>query len=162
MKRDLARVLDPAALAAAGGARARLRVEVPSAWLLAGAELEITLPARIGCARCDGGGCDGCGRSGALRAPDDPAERAIRVHLPAGDGRAVALRIVRPFGVATDVDQLVLEIGPASECDARVRRIERKPEAEGSEGSIAWSPAAMAATAIVVLGMLAALLMGGR
>ena len=38
----------------------------------------ITAPARLACARCDGGGCDACARSGALRSPADAGDRVVR------------------------------------------------------------------------------------
>ncbi|MBI4954871.1 MAG: hypothetical protein HY908_22810 [Myxococcales bacterium] len=65
---ELARLVDRAALDEAPGPRGRLRVTVPESWLATPSELEIRVPARLTCARCDGGGCDACGRSGAVRA----------------------------------------------------------------------------------------------
>jgi hypothetical protein len=155
-KRNLARVLDPAVLDAAGGARARLRVRVRTAWLVEGAELAIVAPARLGCARCDGGGCDGCGRSGALEAPGAVEARSIRVHVPAVDGRAIALRLVRPFGDAAAVEQLVLELEPGEEADARVTRIELAPRAPGPLEGVAWGRAALVATCLALFALAAA------
>src|SRR5690242_3451348 len=81
-KSSLGRVVDPRALDASSGARARLRVGVPAAWLAEGGELELRVPARLACARCDGGGCDGCARSGALRAPEPASARVVRAYVP--------------------------------------------------------------------------------
>ena len=75
-KSSLGRVVDPGALDLSAGPRARLSVEVPEAWLAEGADVAVTAPARLVCARCDGGGCDGCARSGALRSPEGARLRA--------------------------------------------------------------------------------------
>lgn len=106
---ELGRVLDPRALDEGTGARGRVRFEVPAAWLDAGCRIEILLPRRLPCARCDSGGCDACGKSGALRAPDDEAQRRLAITLPDDCGDAVALRLVDPFGTGL-IEQLILEI----------------------------------------------------
>ncbi len=41
-------------------------VEVPMEWLEEGANIEVMLPRLLTCARCEGGGCDACGRKGAF------------------------------------------------------------------------------------------------
>jgi hypothetical protein len=162
MKSDLARVLDPASLDASSGARARLRVRVEAAWLVEGAELSIDAPARLGCARCDGGGCDGCGRSGALRAPAEAEARALRVHVPAGDGRGLAVRLVRPFGPDAEVDQLVLELEGAPASDERVRRVPKPAPVAPIASSPVGGPGAALLVAMIVLGLVAALLAYAR
>jgi hypothetical protein len=43
-----------------------LNVEVPMEWLEEGASVSIVLPRLLTCARCEGGGCDVCGRKGAF------------------------------------------------------------------------------------------------
>jgi hypothetical protein len=78
-------------------------IEVPQAWFLLGATLQITLPRLLSCARCDGGGCDACERRGAFEQqaagiasevavvlPTQSAERcaAVRLRLPALGARA--------------------------------------------------------------------------
>lgn len=118
----LGRLLDPGALAACSGARGKLCIEVPAAWLADAVELVVTAPARIVCARCDGGGCDGCGRSGALRGPAEGADRTISVHLPEGAGDGAALRIVRPFGAAAPIEQILVEVRPAARASVGVKR----------------------------------------
>lgn len=122
---ELGQVVDPEVLASAEGPRGRLRVCVPVSWATSGAGLRVAVPARVECARCDGGGCDGCARSGALRTPDDPTARTLRVELPAGSVDGIALRLVRPFGEAAAIEQLLVEVRcgeRASECVARVKR----------------------------------------
>ncbi len=106
---ELGRVLDPRALDEGTGARGRVRFEVPAAWLDEGCRIEILLPRRLPCARCDSGGCDSCSKSGALRAPDEEAQRRLEITLQGDCGDAVALRLVDPFGTGL-VEQLILEI----------------------------------------------------
>jgi hypothetical protein len=71
------------------------RIEVPEAWFEEGAHLEIELPQRLVCARCEGGGCDACGRAGAITLyAQDEDPLVVRVGLPkAPPGGAVVLRI---------------------------------------------------------------------
>lgn len=123
----LGRLIDPDALASCSGARGKLCIEVPGAWLVGAVELAVTAPARIVCARCDGGGCDGCGRSGALRGPVEVEARTLSVHLPDGSRGGAMLRLVQPFGVAASIEQLLVEVRPASRASAGVARI--APEA---------------------------------
>lgn len=71
------------------------QVEVPMEWLEQGASVSIVLPRLMTCARCEGGGCDVCGRKGAFEvATDGPvivslprqpdaAPSAVRLRLPA-------------------------------------------------------------------------------
>lgn len=117
---ELARLVDRAALDASEGPRARHRVTVPRAWLEEGRGIEVDVPARLGCARCDGGGCDSCGRSGALRGPDDASLRRLVLRLPGGD-QAVAFRLPRPFGDGVDPELLLLEVVPGDAPSADVR-----------------------------------------
>ncbi len=120
---ELGQVVDPTALDISSGPRARLPIELPASWMEAGADLELTIPARLPCARCDGGGCDACGRSGVLRAPMDIAARAMRLRVPAGSGKGVVLRLVQPFGDAAPIEQLLIEVRPGSAPSQGVRRI---------------------------------------
>lgn len=108
MGEALSRVLDPSALDACDKPRGRLVIEVPRGW--AGAVIEVVIPARVACARCDGGGCDGCGRRGGHRVPGEHATRLVRVRLPAAIEGGVVLRILRPFGEdGAGIAQLLLE-----------------------------------------------------
>ena len=43
-----------------------MTLSIPLDWMLAGATLEFELPRNLACAACGGGGCDACGRSGAV------------------------------------------------------------------------------------------------
>jgi len=136
---SLGRVLDPSALDACAGPRARLRVEVPASWLAEGAVLRITAPPRLACARCDGGGCDACARSGALRPPAEPAARTVLASLsrpegsrpswgpPPGPPRAVTLRIPRPFGPEHAIHQLLLDVCVAEASSSYVVRVGPAP-----------------------------------
>lgn len=118
----LGRVTDPDALDTCARARAIVRVDVLAAWLSAGADLEITVPARLACARCEGGGCDGCARSGVVRAPTDAGARVVRAHVPARfDGATIALRLPDPFGEDHPIGQLRVELRAAPIPSAMVR-----------------------------------------
>jgi hypothetical protein len=122
-KSTLGRVLDPRRLDACTGPRARLRVEVPAAWLAEGAEVAVTAPSCLACAHCEGGGCDGCARSGAVRAPPEAGARIVRATLPSGDLRAIAVRIQHPFGAGHGIVQLLLEVRASVTPSACVTRI---------------------------------------
>ena len=67
------------------------RVRVEREWLLNGQLVEFELPRNLSCAACEGGGCDRCGRSGAiaLRGRDEPAE-FVQVTLPTRTAAEVA------------------------------------------------------------------------
>src|SRR5687768_2457120 len=60
------------------------RVRVRRDWLTVGEVVELELPRNLACAGCGGGGCDTCGRSGAitLRKRSEPAE-VVEITLPA-------------------------------------------------------------------------------
>ena len=72
-----------------------LAVDVPAAWLLEGATVEIELPRLLSCAGCEGGGCDACRRRGAFsRADCSEGGDPVSVGLPSGQAEAaVAVRI---------------------------------------------------------------------
>jgi hypothetical protein len=113
MAQALGRVVDSSALDTCAEPRGRHAIEIPEAWI--GAEILVSIPSRIVCARCDGGGCDGCSRRGGHRIQGDEHARSVRVKLPHAMDHAIVLRLVRPFG-HTDgsIAQLHLEtrIGP--------------------------------------------------
>lgn len=48
------------------GSDVLLVVDVPETWLQQGATLQLRLPRLLTCLRCEGGGCDACGRRGAF------------------------------------------------------------------------------------------------
>jgi len=118
----LGRVLDPEELDRAEGPRGRILLDVPDAWLAAGDAVELVVPARVTCARCEGGGCDECGRSGALRLPVDEAARTLRFSLPATTARNV-VRLVRPLGEDAGLEQLWVELRAAEQASSFCRRL---------------------------------------
>ena len=79
-------------------------IEVPQSWFLQGATLQIQLPRLLSCARCDGGGCDACARSGAYRLPDE--RPLLAVTLPRVTDDVLALRVQNP--VAGEVPSLLV------------------------------------------------------
>jgi len=97
------------------GPRIRVRIGVPPAWAEARATVTVEAPRRSACARCEGGGCDGCGRSGVVRLADEPAARTFEVQLPASLGAGALVRLVRPFGAESPVAQVLCEIRPTAE-----------------------------------------------
>lgn len=161
MAQALGRVVDSSALDACGEPRGKHAIEIPIEWV--GADILVAVPARIVCARCDGGGCDGCRRSGGHRIDGDEQARAIRVKLPIVMNGAVVLRLVKPFGYAEGcLAQLHLEtrVGHGAStgvvlCALATREpassLERTYGAKGSR-HVAWIVAA-----VVTLGLLVVL-----
>lgn len=152
---DLGRVLDPSALDSAPGARAHLRIDIPSEWFHEGAELEVRAPVRLACARCEGGGCDACARSGVLRGPSDQGARIVRAVVPAGSTGAMVLRIPQPFGPASAIDQLLLEVHAAAAPSAGIVRVARAQAASPSTPIVVpWLWVAAFVTAASILASL--------
>jgi hypothetical protein len=153
----LGRLLDPRALDEGAGPRGRVQITLPAAWLMEGCRIEILAPRRLPCARCDGGGCDACGKSGVLRAPDDEAARRLEITLPATQNEAVALRLADPFGAGV-VDQLIVEIR-AGVASPGVTRIPDPPVEDAAPlPPIAWRGvilAAIATAAAILVAVLA-------
>lgn len=109
------------------------RVKVPREWLTTGEVIELVLPRNLACAACGGGGCDTCGRSGAvtLRTRDEPAE-IVEVSLPARppeqipDSRGITLRIPEQGGLPEHGSELprgllLLTVVPSDAPDENVR-----------------------------------------
>ncbi|WP_434042517.1 MULTISPECIES: hypothetical protein [Sorangium] len=124
---ELGQLIDRDDLDASDGSRGRLSIAVPAAWTRGGADIEIAVPARVTCARCDGGGCDGCARSGAHRAPAELAARTLRLRLPADLTGGATLRLVRPFGEHAPLDQLLIDIRADSAASPGVRCVAPPP-----------------------------------
>ncbi len=120
---ELGKLLDKEALDNDGGGRARASISVPPRWCDDSALVEVTLPRTLVCARCEGGGCDACGRSGALRGPKHERARRVRVRLPQNLGDGVAMRIADPFGRGAPITQLWIEVRPADSPSPTVRRL---------------------------------------
>lgn len=112
-----ARLLDPEALDAKRSPRARVSIIVLAAWLREGARLELTLPSKLRCDLCDGGGCDLCGRSGAYRAPEEGKKVALT--LPRVTDDYLALRVTNPFG-DQEPALLVVRLAAGPEASASV------------------------------------------
>ncbi len=68
-------------------------ITVPHTWFEERVTVEVTLPMRLRCHACGGGGCDGCQRRGAFRLDEDAARRRFVLPLPA---KAGTLRLADP------------------------------------------------------------------
>ncbi len=132
-----------------------MRVEAPATW--AGDEVMVEVATRLCCAACDGGGCDRCGRSGAIRVGDAP--RRISVHLPEGLGAAgheegVAVRLFDPFGDAS-LGELVVEVVVATEASPALTRVAPPPRAATSSGPPApWAWLVVVGISIAIVAVL--------
>jgi hypothetical protein len=160
---QLARVLDPEALDRAEGPWGRVVVEVPDAWSAAGDAVEMVVPLRVACARCEGGGCDDCGRSGALRLPAEEAARTLVFSLPEAPeapGVARLLRLVRPLGPDAGLAQLWIEVRSAPEASPFVRRLPR--DRSGARGYATLAGGATVLAILLALALLVAVLSGRR
>jgi len=115
------------------------RVKVRREWLAVGEVVELELPRNLACAACGGGGCDRCGRSGAitLRQRDEPAEM-VEVTLPARggddlpDSRGITLRIpelggLPELGSELPRGVLLLTVVPSPEPDTSVKLLRGIP-----------------------------------
>ncbi|HQY64563.1 MAG: hypothetical protein IPF92_22200 [Myxococcales bacterium] len=108
---ELARTLDRQALDLDPGPRVRIELAVPPDWARDGATVRVHAPARAVCARCDGGGCDGCERAGAFRLGASPDERAFDLTLPRGlSAEGVELRVSTPFGHGSPITQVLCRV----------------------------------------------------
>jgi hypothetical protein len=123
----LARVVDKDAIEGATGPAACTSVRVPREWLARGDVIELVVPTRLACARCEGGGCDQCNRSGGVRIEGDEAARRIRVGLPKrGEGGAFSIRLLQPLGDGAMLDVLVVEILAADAPSENCARVQTK------------------------------------
>lgn len=80
----------------------------------------VVAPGRVPCSRCDGGGCDACNRSGAIKLDPVPARRTLIASLPPDLDSPVALRIVNPFGEGGALEVLFLHVHPSAAPDPNV------------------------------------------
>lgn len=154
----LARVLDPEALDRAEGPRGRIAVDVLDAWLAAGDAIEIIVPPRVTCARCDGGGCDDCGRSGAHRLGGDELARTLRLSLRSEGSARNVIRLSSPLEAVPSLNQLWVEIRTAPEPSPFCRRVPRARARARGYGAIARAPALLVlvlAFALAVVALLA-------
>lgn len=115
------------------------RVKVRREWLTVGEVIELELPRNLACAACGGGGCDACGRSGAitLRQRDEPAE-VVEVTLPVRsadelpESRGITLRIPEQGGLPppnSDLPRgvLLLTVLPSAEADPNIKPLRGVP-----------------------------------
>lgn len=126
------------------------RVKVRREWLSVGEVVELELPRNLACAACGGGGCDACGRSGAitLRKRDEPAE-VVEITLPARtsedlpESRGITLRIPEQGGLperGSDLPRgvLLLTVVPSLEPDPSIKLLRgipsKRPPASIVEG----------------------------
>ena len=152
---ELGKLLDKEALESCEGGRAKARISVPPSWCDESALVELSLPRTLVCARCEGGGCDGCHRSGALRGPKSDAARRVRVRLPQNLGDGVAMRLADPFGRDGAIAQIWIEVRPAAEPSSMVRRIGGpKPEKRRILPRMVAALGLLVALLVVVLGAL--------
>lgn len=135
---ELARILDPSELDAVDGPHGKMSLVLSASEL--GAPIAVVVPSRLVCGRCDGGGCDGCGRSGAVRLELDEEQRTTHVALPK-DARDVRVRLVRPLGDDAGLAQLTLEVRVKPETALARRR---------SEAMIARSPTSAPGRSVLV------------
>jgi hypothetical protein len=112
MASELARLLDPSELDALTGPHGKMTTTLARSQL--GSPVDIVVPSRLVCARCDGGGCDSCGRSGAIRLELPEAERTTQVVLPSDAREAMRVRLVRPI---EGLEQLTLEVRVTTSTD---------------------------------------------
>jgi hypothetical protein len=125
---QLGRVLDPSALDRSTGPKGRLEITLPARWIEEGAEIEIVAPKLVTCARCDGGGCESCRRSGAIRLAADPIARTVTTVLPQRDAASFALRLLHPFGPSAPLEQLIVEVRVGEAPSAGVSRLDAPRE----------------------------------
>jgi hypothetical protein len=157
------------------GPDAVYELHLPSEWLEQGASIEFELPRHLTCAACGGGGCDACGRSGALsvRSKDEPSE-VVPVTLPARHGHqgpcGVVLRIPECGGLPPGPRRLprgllLLRILPGEPGAATVRRIDRTDSAASpwpARASFRPSVQHVAMALLVAAAVLVAWYFGGR
>ncbi|HKO49622.1 MAG TPA: hypothetical protein VJV79_17960 [Polyangiaceae bacterium] len=113
------------------------RIRVPFAWLESGEVIEFALPRNLTCAACEGGGCDACGRAGAItmRGRQELAE-ILTVTLPMrkpeadSEARGVVIRIPEQGGISPENGEdlprglLLLRVEPAELADPGVSRVQ--------------------------------------
>lgn len=138
-------------------------VEVPAEWLAEGASVELKLPRFLPCARCEGGGCDLCGRKGAFEAAAAEGSSEVVLTLPRQAGAtpsAVRLRLPA-VGARDDTDpalppgHLLLTVIPRDAAFGwapapTLRKLEQ-PQGGGQQS---WADTRMWAIAFVLVSLL--------
>ena len=134
-------------------------VEVPMEWLEEGASVSIALPRLLSCARCEGGGCDVCGRKGAF---EQAADGPVIVSLPRQVGAAPsALRLRLPgYGARGDaalpLGHLILTVVPRDAAFgwAPAHSVQKVETRDGSRRPAHWATGAWG-IAIAALALIA-------
>lgn len=143
----------------ARGPDAQHRIAVEAGWFEQGVTVRFPLPRTLSCARCKGGGCDTCERSGAIstRERSDEPEQ-VEVTLPRKQiepGTSVLLRIPLRGGVSENPNlprgHLLLSIRAQSEPDASVTRVPDTVPPGPSTAAPNWRWPALALLLIVAL-----------
>ena len=150
---ELGRLVDPRRLDEASGPRGAFGIDVEPA--LAGATVLVTLPRRIPCADCAGGGCSRCGNSGAFALPSEPSQRSVRLKLPADLGEPVRVRVQHPCGSRHEIEQLIVTLRPAERTSQEVNLVDyprrsQEPSPRGPHGGSAFSPHAALLSLVLV------------
>ena len=135
-------------------------VEVPAEWFGEGASVELEVPRLLPCARCEGGGCDLCGRKGAFEAAGSSelvitlprqagsAPSAVRLRLPAAGARDTSDPNLPPGHLLLTVIPRDAGLGWAPAPTLR------KLEEPQSGGQANWADARMWAIAFVLVSLL--------
>lgn len=151
------------------------RVRVPRRWFDERFTIELELPRNLGCAACEGGGCDRCDRSGAVsvRGRAEPPE-LVTVTLTSNEGGGpVLVRIpeqggLAPAGSSLPRGHLYLRIEPSDAAhpsssvglsrkvsEAPIEKVpSAAPLAAPRRFPTAWAVAALLALAISLLAWL--------
>jgi hypothetical protein len=153
MGQPLARVAHPAALDASDDGAAQLAIAVPRTWLSEGAVVSVKPPRLLRCGRCDGGGCDLCDRSGALRTPTDA--KPIELTLPQREQGSIQMRLVDPFGDGS-IPLLLIRIDGSDRPGPNVERVADACERRGRAPLL--SPLALAVAVAAIAAALLAFL----
>lgn len=120
-------------------------IRVPMRWLEQGETLSVELPRNLRCAACGGGGCDACGRAGAITLrPKGESAPPLEVTLPRLTPEsirarpAIVLRIPGQGGPPEPGSDgvrglLLLKVTPSDEPDPSVRVVPSVRPPEGHD-----------------------------
>lgn len=156
---ELARLLDRDEIDSAEGPRGTMSIALPVEWLAGGDTVEVVVPTRLVCARCEGGGCDACGRSGAIRIAGEQAERTTRFVLPKTTSERLVVRLVRPLGDEVDLSQLCIEVRiatastPTTDGCTRIAPPRAEPPASSLPTVLVATAVALALAAVIAAGL---------
>lgn len=122
-------------------------LRLPASWLEEGACIRFELPRNLNCAACQGGGCDRCGRAGAVstRGRREPPEE-VELTLPKSEGEllqnGLTIRVPErgglPRGGAELRGYLLLKVKPSEAPDAGLVRVQPQHEQLAEAGLPVW------------------------